>query len=288
MASIREIRRRIRSVKNTAKITKAMEMVAASKMRRAQQRVVAARPYAQRMRDVLVGLSAQSNPAEAIHPLLERRPAIGRIELIHMTADRGLCGGFNANLNRRAATFLLEQEAPVTIVAMGRRGRDFMVRYGRELRADFTMLGDYPALLDTLPIARVAMDDFTSGYVDRVYVVYAEFVNTAVQRPVLQQILPIEPTTGGDAERFADFIFEPSPEAVLAALLPRYVEMQVYHAVLESRASEQSARMVAMRNATDSANEMIQNLTLLHNKARQESITKELLEIAGGAAALTG
>ena len=288
MASVREIRRRIRSVKNTAKITKAMEMVAASKMRRAQQRVLAARPYAQKMREVLAGLAAQADAADTIHPLLARRPAVGRVEIIHMTADRGLCGGFNANLNRRTATFLLEQEAPVTIVAMGRRGRDFMVRYGRELRADFSLLGDYPTLLDTLPIARVAMDDFTSGYADRVYVVYAEFVNMAVQRPIVQQLLPIEPPDREAAdESFADFIFEPSREAVLATMLPRYVEMQIYHALLESRASEQSARMVAMRNATDSANDMIQSLTLLHNKVRQETITKELLEIAGGAAALT-
>jgi F-type H+-transporting ATPase subunit gamma len=289
MASIREIRRRIRSVKNTAKITKAMEMVAASKMRRAQQRVIAARPYAQRMRDVLGGLAAAATASggEAIHPLLVRREAVGRVEIIHMAADRGLCGGFNANLNRRAASFILEQTAPTSIIAVGRRGRDFMVRLGQDLRADFTLLPDYPTPFDSLPIARVAMDDYLNGFADRVYIVYPEYVSVAVQRPVVMQLLPIEPPTGGE-QRFADYIFEPGPEEVLASLLPRYVEMQVYQSLLELRAGFQSAQMVAMRNATDAANDMVTSLTLLHNKARQESITKELLEISGGAAALTG
>lgn len=287
MASVREIRRRIRSVKNTAKITKAMEMVAASKMRRAQQRVLAARPYARKMQDVLGGLAAMAAGAEAPHPLLVRRPEVGRIEVIHMTADRGLCGGYNANLNRRVSQFLLDQVEPTTVVAVGRRGRDFLLRFGRDLRADFTMLGDYPSLIDTLPISRLVMDDFLSGYADRVYLVYSEYVSTAVQRPTIQQILPIEPPAG-DADTFADYIFEPDRDVLLETLLPRYVEMQIYQALLESRASEQSARMVAMRNATDAADEMITNLTLLHNKVRQETITKELLEISGGAAALRG
>lgn len=289
MASIREIRRRIRSVKNTAKITKAMEMVAGSKMRRAQQRVIAARPYAQRMRDVLGGLSAAAaaGGVETTHPLLERRAAVTRVEIIHMTADRGLCGGFNANLNRRTASFILEQTVPTSIIAVGRRGRDFMVRLGQDLRADFTQLPDYPTPLDSLPIARVAMDDYLNGFADRVYIVYPEYVSVAVQRPVVRQLLPIEPPAGGE-QRFADYIFEPSPGEVLASLLPRYVEMQVHQALLELRAGFQSAQMVAMRNATDAANDMVTSLTLLHNKARQESITKELLEISGGAAALTG
>lgn len=287
MASIREIRRRIRSVKNTAKITKAMEMVAASKMRRAQQRVLAARPYSLKMREVLGGIAALSAGSEVPHPLLDRRPEVNRIEVIHMTADRGLCGGYNANLNRRAAQFLLDQTSASTVVAVGRRGRDFLVRYGRDLRADFALLGDYPSLLDTLPISRLVIDDFLNGYADRVYIIYSEFVNTAFQRPVVLQVLPIEPPAG-DEQYFADYIFEPDREAVLESLLPRYVEMQIYQAMLESRASEQSARMVAMRNATDAADDMIQSLTLLHNKVRQESITKELLEIASGAAALTG
>lgn len=290
MASIREIRRRIRSVKNTAKITKAMEMVAGSKMRRAQQRVIAARPYAQRMRDVLGGLSAgaAASGAESTHPLLVRRANVERIEVIHMTADRGLCGGFNANLNRRGASFILEQRpVPTSVVAVGRRGRDFMVRLGQDLRADFTQLPDYPTPLDSLPIARVVMDDYLNGFTDRVYIVYPEYVSVAVQRPVVRQILPIEPPAGDD-QRFADYIFEPGPEEVLASLLPRFVEMQIYQALLELRAGFQSAQMVAMRNATDAANDMVTSLTLLHNKARQESITKELLEISGGAAALIG
>lgn len=286
MPSLRMIRRRIRSVKNTAKITKAMEMVAASKMRRAQQQTLAARPYAAKMREVLADLVSQRSADEAVHPLLVVRPA-RRIMVVHMTADRGLCGGFNANMNRRTAAFLLEQGIPASIVAVGRRGRDFMVRVGRDLRAEFDNLGDRPSLLDTLPIAKIVIDDYQNGLVDRVYLAYTEFVNTLVQRPVIRQLLPVEPPSVEAAPtRPAEYIYEPSPDVVLAALLPRYVEMMVYHAILESVASEHSARMVAMRNATENANDVIQELTLLYNRARQEAITKELLEVAGGAAAL--
>lgn len=284
MPTLRQIRRRIRSVTNTAKITKAMEMIAASRMRRAQLRVLAARPYAEKMREVLAHL-ASLRPEEApVHPLLERRP-VARMAIIHITADRGLCGGLNANMNRRTASFLLEQGVPVHLVCVGRRGRDFMVRHGREVKAEFTQLGDQPSLLDTAPISRVVMEDYTNREVDLVYLGYNQFISTVVQRPVLRQLLPIEPEAMA-RPRFVEYIYEPDPEAVLAHLLPRYVEMGVYHAILEAIASEHSARMVAMRNATDNANEMIQDLTLVYNKARQEAITKELLDIAGGAAAL--
>jgi len=285
MAGIREIRRRIRSIKSTEKITKAMEMVAASKMRRAQQRVIAARPYAERMRDVLADLAARVGALdEAPHPLLEQRP-VNRLAIVLVTGDRGLCGGFNGNMNRRAASFMLEQEVPVSLVTVGRRGRDFMVRYGRDLRAEFSGLGDYPNLIDTLPISRVVIDDYVDGTVDKVYLAYTQFVNTMVQRPTIRQLLPIEPAEAGPNP--IEYIYEPSPQAVLSDLLPRFVEMQVYHAILESLASFHSAQMVAMRSATDNARDMIQQLTLTYNKARQEMITKELLEIAGGAEALT-
>jgi F-type H+-transporting ATPase subunit gamma len=262
-----------------------MEMIATSKMRRAQERGVAGRPYSEKIRQVIADLSAIRQTGEVPHPLLQRRN-INQISIVHITPDRGLCGGLNANVNRRAASFILEQNVPSTIVCVGRKGLDFMRRVGRNVRAEFTWLGDQPSLLDTLPISRIIIDDYTDGLIDAAYLVYAQFVSTMVQRPIVQPILPVEPadTTSGQN---IDFIYEPSPEVVLAGLLPRFVEMQIYHAILESIASEQSARMVAMRNATDNAKELIDDLTLMYNKARQESITKELLDITGGVAALT-
>ena len=284
MPTIREIRRRIRSVQSTAKITRAMEMVAASKMRRAQERTLAARPYAEKMRQVLADLAAQRRSGEEIHPLLVKR-SVNRIAIIHITPDRGLCGGLVANVNRSVASFILEQRVPVTIVVIGRKGRDFMVRSGQEVRAEFTRLGDRPSIVDVLPIARIVIDDYTDGLIDEVYLSYTQFVTTMSQRPVLWRLLPIEPAAI-EPGRNVEYIYEPSPDEVLAELLPRFVEMGLYHAILEAIASEQSARMVAMRNATDNANELIEDLTLTFNKVRQEMITKELLDITGGAAAL--
>lgn len=280
MIPIRVIRRRIRSIQNTAKITKAMEMIAASKMRQAQNRVLAGRPYAEKMRDVVAHLSIQSQPGEELHPLLQRRD-VKRIAVVHVTADRGLCGGLNANVNRMTANFIDEQSVPVTAVAVGKKGITFMSRYCEEILAEFTQLGDRPSLLDTLAISRVVIDEYINGSIDRVYLAYNKFITTVNQLPVLQELLPIEPPTAESPEA-VEYIYEPSSVGVLEQLLPRYVEMQVYHAILESIASEQSARMVAMRNATDNANDMIQELTLVLNKARQEQITKELLDIAGG------
>jgi len=280
MIPIRVIRRRIRSIQNTAKITKAMEMIAASKMRQAQSHVLAARPYAEKMREVVAHLAAQSQAGEEVHPLLQRRE-IKRIAVIHITADRGLCGGLNANVNRMTASFIAHQKVPVTAVSVGRKGVSFMSRYCEEMLAEFTHLGDRPSLLDTLPISRVVIDEYTSEKIDQVYLAYTRFITTASQQPVMQELLPIEPAEMEHTDTL-EFIYEPSSRIVLEHLLPRYVEMQVYHAILESIASEQSARMVAMRNATDNANEMIEELTLTLNKARQELITKELLDIAGG------
>lgn len=285
MIPIRVIRRRIRSIKSTAKITKAMEMIAASKMRQAQLRVLAARPYADKMREVLANLAAQPKSEDETHPLLQHRE-VKRIAVIHITSDRGLCGGLNANINRRTANFFLEQSVPVTLITVGRKGRGFMSRYDREIRADFTQLGDQPTLLDTTPISRVVIDDYTNGLVDGVYLAYTHFVTTVNQRPVLWKLLPIEPRKMEPKEN-VEYIYEPSPRMVLENILPRYVEMQVYRAILESIASEQSARMVAMRNATDNAHEMIEGLTLVYNKARQELITNELLDIGGGIVAQT-
>jgi F-type H+-transporting ATPase subunit gamma len=262
-----------------------MEMVATSKMRRAQQRVLASRPFAQKMNELLGHLAAQIPEREPPHPLLERRSP-QHIGVVHITADRGLCGGLNSNMNRRTASFMLSQEIPVSLVTVGRKGREFMSRYGRDILADFSRLGDQPALMDTLPISHVIIDHYLEGGFDQVYLAYTQFVSTVTQRPIMQRILPVEPAPAR-AAYLAEYIYEPNPAAVLAELLPRFVEMQVYQAVLEHIASEHSARMVAMRNATENANELIQDLTLTYNKARQEAITKELLDIVGGAAALT-
>jgi len=285
MPNIRQIRRRIRSVQSTAKITKAMEMIAASKMRKAQQLTLAARPYAEKILDVMAHLMAQRKDEEELHPLLKVRSEIKRIQIVHVTPDRGLCGALNGNANRRAAAFILEQQKPVSIVAVGRKGRDFMHRTGQELRAVFLGVGDYPSVNDILPIAKIVRDDYVSGKVDRVYLSYTQFVNTMIQRPVLQQILPVEPAKL-EGRQQVGYIYEPNPAVVLDALLPRFLEMQVYHALLEAKASEQSARMVAMRSATENALDMINELTLLRNKVRQEIITKELLDIVGGVASL--
>ncbi len=284
MANIRLIRRRIRAIQNTAKITRAMEMIATSKMRRAQEAGLAGRPYAEKIGQVLADLAALPETGRVLHPLLEHRP-VNKIAVVHITPDRGLCGGLHANINRTTAGFILQQEVPVTLITVGRKGVDFMRRYARDVTAEFTRLGDRPSLMDTLPISRIIIDDYTNGVVDSVYLAYAQFTSTTIQRPVVQQILPIVPATLPQGQN-VDYIYEPNAAHVLGALLPRFVEMLVYHAILVVIASEQSARVVAMRNATDNANELIQDLTLMYNKARQEMITKELLDITGGVAAL--
>lgn len=284
MANIRLIKRRIKGIQSTAKITRAMEMIATSKMRKAQERGLAGRPYAEKIHQVMADLAALRREGEEMHPLLQSRP-VKKIGVLHITPDRGLCGGLNTSLNRKTTAFILEQEAPVSLVTVGRKGRDFMRRYGREIRAEFISLGDRPDWLDTLPVSRIIIDDYTSGEIDRVYIVYPQFISTMVQKPIVHQLLPIEPAEIPAAQN-VDYIYEPGPAEVLGQLLPRFIEMQVYHAILESIASEQSARMVAMRNATESAGELIEELTLMYNKARQEMITKELLDITGGAAAL--
>ncbi len=284
MADIRLIRRRIRGVQNVAKITRAMEMIATSKMRRAQERGLAGRPYSEKIHQVISDLAALPQDGRALHPLLQRRP-VSNVAIVHITPDRGLCGGLNAGINRQTGRFILEQTVPVSLVTIGRKGRDFMRRYNRDIRAEFTNLGDQPSLIDTLPISRIIIDDYTNGVIDLVYLAYAKFISTMVQRPILQQVLPVEPAVIPRALN-VDYIYEPGPDVVLGGLLPRFVEMQVYHAILESIASEQSARMVAMRNASESSRELIDELTLMYNKARQETITRELLDITGGAAAL--
>jgi F-type H+-transporting ATPase subunit gamma len=285
----REIRRRIRSIKNTAQITRAMEMVAASKMRRAQQAVLAARPYADRIRAMLGDLAAMTSPAEEVRafPLLQRRP-VKRIQLILVTSDRGLAGALNTNVIRRAVDFMTrERSEPIEhfdIVAIGRKGRDFLVRYGWPMIAEFTRITDRPSVEAIRPIVELATQDFISGRVDAVFVVYTHFINTLRQEPRVFQLLPIEPPEESGA--ISDYIFEPDPATVLEALLPRFLEMQLYRILLEASASEHSARMVAMRNATQNALDLVAELTLTYNKARQAQITREVSEIAAGANAL--
>ena len=286
MPSVRDIRRRIRSVENTAKITKAMSMIAASKMRRSQETALSGRPYSERMRNLLADLVAQIQDGEDVHPLLSRRePANASIILI--TPDRGLTGGLHSKINRAAAQFVMEQTGSTDIVAIGKKGRDFMLRAGQKVRAVFSDLGDRPTVVDTSPVARIVIDDYQEGRVDEVYLVYPDFVSTTVQTPIIEPLLPVKPAEL-TSSKSVGYIFEPDSATVLGELLPRFVEMQIYHAVLESVASEQSARMVAMRSATDNANEMVEDLTLLMNKARQETITTELLDIVSGAAAVSG
>lgn len=290
MASSREIRRRIRSVRNIAQITRAMEMVSASKMRRAQQRVVQTRPYTERISAVianLAGLARAAADEDASFPLLDRRP-IQRAAVILITPDKGLAGALNSNVVRRTSRYILEEAGvPVNVIAVGKKGRDFMVRYGRNVVAEFTAIGDYPTLDQVAPIAQVAVDDFVAGRVDAVMLAYTRFISTLSQRPELQQLLPVQPPEQVEKPA-SDYIFEPSPAAVLNSLLPRYVDQLVYRAILESIASEHSARMVAMRNATDNARELVADLTLSYNKARQAQITREVSEIAAGANALRG
>jgi F-type H+-transporting ATPase subunit gamma len=289
MPSTREIRRRIKSVKNISQITRAMEMVAASRMRRAQQAVLAGRPYAEKMDEVIAHLAARLSTIETDvpHPLLQKRE-VKNAGVVMITSDKGLCGSLNSNIIRRTTRFMLDEGGATgyEIVPVGRKGRDFMVRYGRPVIAEFVNYGDRPRPDYIVPIARVITDEYAAGRIDAVYLIYAEFVNTLVQRPVIVPLLPLQP--GEVAGPAREYIYEPSPAGVLTQLVPRYVEARIYQALLESIASEQSARLVAMRNATQSAKEMVSELTLSYNKLRQANITKELTEIASGAAALTG
>jgi F-type H+-transporting ATPase subunit gamma len=269
-----------------------MELVAASKMRRAQLNALAARPYAERLRWVLADLAETLGLIDAAdrNPLFQEREEVRNVELIFVTPNRGLSGSLVSNLSRRAGQFVLDQAKPVRVIAIGRKGRDFMRRASQQVVAEFLDLGDYPAYVDVRPVAQIAIDDFLSGAADEVYLIFAEFVNTVTQRPTLFKLLPIEAPTQAEkaSTASADYIYEPTREAVLAELLPRYIERQVYGAILEAAASEQSARMVAMRNATDNANELMRDLTLVYNKARQEAITSELLDIVGGVEAMSG
>ena len=287
MANTRDIRRRIRSVTNISQVTKAMEAVSAAKMRKAQQQVTATRPYARQAQEVLGYIARLPNLDNELAPLIQPRP-VKRVGILLITADRGLAGGFTANVLRTLARFMREQRQmghEVEVVSVGRKGRDWLLRYDPVVRAEFTGMPDSPTSFDIGPITRLVIDDFSQEYFDEVHLIYTQFVNTIRQDPVVEKLLPIEPADPSVAMA-PEYIFEPSPEAVLNQALLGFTEVQVLQALYESIASEHSARMVAMRNATDAANELIDSLTLTYNKARQEGITNELMDIIGGSVAV--
>ena len=289
MPSTRDIRRRIKSVKNTAQITKAMQMVAASKMRKAQQAALSGRPYAHLMNEVLAAVGAETK--DASHPFLEKREGTKRCVIV-VSTDKGLCGSLNSNLLREAAKF----EAGTIYIAVGRKASQFLARTKRQVAAEFTYK-DAPVFAEARAISKFAQELFIKGEVDRVDIAYTNFVSTLVQKPAVQQLLPIgqiegvqagmgAEKTGALPSQSGEFLFEPGQEQVLAALLPHSLNFQVYQILLEAKASEHSARMVAMKNATDNAKQFIKDLTLEYNKLRQANITKELLEIASAAMAM--
>jgi F-type H+-transporting ATPase subunit gamma len=280
MPTLADIRRRIGSMKNTQQITRALQAVAASKLRRVQAAAQSAEPYAQRMADVLTEVASRVTSYE--HPFLTPRPVKKRLLLL-VTSDRGLAGALNVNAYRVALGYV--RQGDTVLVTIGRKGRDYFRRLGTPILADDSMIGDRPGLRDILPAVTVAMDEYLAGRVDEVALVYTRFINVTRLEPTLMTLIPVRVPERKEGIRI-DYLYEPEPEAVLAQLLPRYVEAQVYAAVLQNLASFYAAQMVAMRNATDNAGELIDDLTLLRNKVRQASITKELSEIVGGAEAL--
>ena len=291
MAGSKEIRTKIKSVQNTRKITKAMEMVAASKMRKAQERMRQARPYGDKIRNIAAHL-AHANP-EYRHPFLVKREGGKGVGVILVTSDKGLCGGLNTNVLRQLAGRVKEwQEAghEVRFAAIGNKGLGFLQRFGGKVVSHLTQLGDTPHLDRLVGPVRVMVDDFVKGEVQAVYVIYTRFINTMSQEPVVERLLPLPSDRLQESDRTAgrswDYVYEPDPKVVLDQLLRRYLEAIVYQAVAENIASEQSARMVAMKAASDNASNVIDQLTLVYNKSRQAAITKELSEIVGGAAAV--
>src|SRR5215467_3744770 len=291
MANTRDIRRRIKSIRNTAQITKAMQMVAASKMRKAQQHALAGRPYAELMNKVLVSLQKRTNPG--LHPLLEIRPLKKEWVLI-ISTDKGLCGGLNTNLFREVTNF---DQAKTAFVVSGKKARQFIARTKRELLADFE-LKDSPSFVESKPLSKFCIEKFLRHEVDNVSVLYTHFINTISQRAVVQTLLPISSfdlpkgvstdETKQGLDPMLGYVFEPKAEELLGFVLPYYIQFQVFQMILDARASEHSARMVAMKNATDNAEQFIKDLTLEYNKMRQAGITTELLEIATAQMALSG
>lgn len=297
--SMRDIQRRIRSVKNTQQITKAMEMVSAAKLRRTQAQVLAGRPFAEKLQEALGRLLGPTAAVKrrAEHPLLESRP-VKKVCYVVVAADRGLAGGYNANIIRKAADTLAEEERDYELIPVGRRVRDFFANRDYPIYDEYTQMGDEVDFVEARELARRLMDAYEEAVFDEVYVIYSVFVNVTLHRPTVTRLLPLDrleseidsdsnAVNSGEAEGL-EYIYEPDPTTLLRILLPRFVETQVYRALMEAKASEHGARMIAMRNASDNADELIEGLTLTFNRARQASITTELAEIVGGANAQAG
>lgn len=298
MASAREVKKRIRSVNNIGQITRALEAVSASRVRRAQSRVLASRAYSEKAWEILLNIQSSAAKGVALHPLLTPRDDVKNVMIILITSDRGLAGAFNTNIIRVARRFQERLHLPSRYVTVGRKGRDSLIRAGEKVVAEYSAVSE-PTIADISPIARLAIDDFLAGEVDEVFIAYTDFINTLTQRPRVLRLLPLKPYETDDqavAEYIKeaphvtsgslDYEYEPSAAAILEEIVPRFTQLQLYQAALESQASEQSARMVAMRNASDNAEGLVEALTLVYNKARQAGITSEILDIVGGAEAL--
>lgn len=299
MATAREIKKRIRSIKNISQITRALEAVSASRVRRAQARVLASRAFAEKAWEILLNIQNMSTGGVPLHPLLTARQDVKQVMVVLITSDRGLAGAYNANIIRMAQRFAMRLGKPVRYVTVGRKGRDSLVRMGANVVAEFSYLPAEPKMADISPIARLAIDEFLSGTVDDVFIAYTDFINTLTQRPTVLRWLPLMPYYTEDrvvaefvkdvpsvSDTRSDYEYEPDATAILEEIVPRFTELQLYQALLESQASEHSARMVAMRNASDNAVQLTADLTLEYNKARQTAITAEILDIVGGASAL--
>jgi F-type H+-transporting ATPase subunit gamma len=288
MAGSKEIRTKIKSVENTRKITKAMEMVAASKMRKAQDRMRASRPYAEKIRQVAAHMS-HANP-EYKHAFLIKRDVVKNVGLIVVSSDKGLCGGLNTNMLRMSVNQMKTWEAEgkkIVVSAMGNKGFSFMTRVGADVKSHITGLGDVPHLENLIGTIKVMLDAYTSGEIDQLYICYTKFINTMKQEPAMEMLLPLSGEKLGSPKGAWDYIYEPDAQLVIDELMTRYVESLIYNAVAENMASEQSSRMVAMKSASDNAKNVIGELKLVYNKARQAAITKEISEIVGGAAAVS-
>ena len=298
MPSARDVKNRIRSVKNIGQITRALEAVSASRVRKAQARVLASRAYSEKAWEILLNIQAVSG-GEVLHPLLTERAEINKIMIVLITSDRGLAGAFNTNVIRAVQRFKQRLGKPTEFVTVGRKGRDALLRANENVVAEFTDIPDGVRLADISPISRIAIDAFLSHEVDQVFIAYTDFINTLTQKPSVLGWLPLIPYTTEDqvAAEYVkevpavsgsgqDYEYEPNPQAILDEIVPRFTELQMYQAMLESKASEHSARMVAMRNASDNASQLADDLTLVYNKARQATITNEILDIVGGAEAL--
>jgi F-type H+-transporting ATPase subunit gamma len=301
LATERELNKRIRGIKNISQVTSALAAVSAAKASKAQRQVMATRAYAGKAYEILINLASQPGvDSNQAHPLLTSRAEINNSALVLVTGDRGLAGAYNASIVTAAEQFIQAINTPVRVIAVGRKGRDLMIRRGYNVTATFEGIPDEPSILDAAAIARICIDDYLDGTVDDVFIAYTEFISLVTRIPTVKQLLPLKPLNledmavsdyvrdvdlAGVAERVYDY--EPQPEALMNSIVPRFTELQVYQSILEAKASEHSARMVAMNNASENAAELIDLLILERNKARQTSITNEILDIVGGAEALT-